>query len=318
MAGGHSDNEDGAQGQQAAGDPQDQIDKASAFSGVLFALAAFGTWGLLTPIYFKVLDDVPVYEILAHRIIWSVVVLGLIAVFTGQVTAVRKAFQSGRTLGFLVISTTFISVNWAVYIYAIQAGQTTEASLGYFITPLVNVLLGVLLFQERLSLQTRIAIGIAATGVTLLFIGEGTFAWLTLILAVCFAAYGATRKMAPVAALPGLLIETLIVSPLAIGYLLYEAQAGRSSFAQGEFTTDALIIASGVVTALPLLWFNEGAKRLTMTTLGLLQYLVPSMLFIVAITVFEEPLSPVRLACFALIWVALIVYTRDSLMKRPR
>ncbi|MCR9257329.1 MAG: EamA family transporter RarD [Alphaproteobacteria bacterium] len=291
---------------------------ASAVTGVLYALAAFGTWGILTPIYFKIVDAVSVEEILAQRIVWSVVVLAIIAGVFGQLSAVRKALSNPRALLYLAGSTSFITLNWGVYIYAIQANQATEASLGYYITPLVNASLGVLVLKEKLSVWKGGALGLAATGVAVLFVGEATIAWVTVILAFSFAIYGLLRKMAPVAALPGLLIETLIVSPFALAYLIYLGGKGTLAFGATGWQMDVLIAASGLVTALPLLWFNECAKRLTMVTVGFFQYLTPTLLFLVAVFVFDEPFNEVRLITFLMIWGALALYSRELLRGRLR
>jgi len=292
--------------------------RAPAVTGVLFALAAFGTWGVLTPVYFKIADGIAVDEILAQRILWSFVILLGIAAWRGQLAAVRRALADPRALFFLAASTGFITLNWGVYIHAIQVGQATEASLGYYITPLVNASLGVLVLKEKLSLWKGAALALATTGVAILFVGEATVAWVTVVLAFSFAIYGLLRKMAPVAALPGLLIETMIVAPFALAYLVHLAAGDDLVFANRGIGVDLMIAASGLVTALPLLWFNEAAKRLTMVTIGFFQYLTPTLLFGLAVLVFGEPFSPLRLLTFLFIWAALALYSRELLSKRPR
>jgi len=294
-----------------------QAPPPTAFSGALLAFSAFLCWGLF-PLYFKQVAEVPAVEMLANRVIWSLLfVAGLLTVIRGWPAALA-VFTNRRLLAILTLSAVVISVNWGVFIWAIANDRVLESSLGYYINPLVSVVLGVAVLRERLRPVQWAAVGLAAAGVAYQVVGLGVFPWVALTLAFSFGFYGLIRKMAAVDAFSGLFIETLILSPLALTYLAWLAATGQAMFGQGDWHLDAWIAASGVITALPLILFVAGAKRIRLSTLGLLQYVVPTGHFVLAVFVFGEPFTSGTLVTFACIWAALAVYSFDTARREMR
>ena len=283
--------------------------RASA-SGVAFAASAYLFWGTF-PLYFRALAGVPAREILAHRIVWSALFLVLLVSATARWREVGAALRAPRALGTLAATALLISTNWVVYIWAVNAGRVLEASLGYFVNPLVTVLLGVAFLGESLSRRQAAAVALAAAGVLALVIRAGHVPWIALALAVTFGLYGLLRKRLPVDALAGLLGEVGILAPFALAYLAW-LRGGH--LADGGART-LLLVASGVVTALPLLWFAAGVRRLQLSTVGLLQYLNPTMQFAIAVFVFGEPFGGPHAVAFGCIWAALAVYSLDALAR---
>lgn len=279
-------------------------------TGLILAVGAYASWGLL-PLYLRLLRGVPALQLLSHRVLWSVVLLVVIVIATKQVRPILAAAR-GRTLLLLMASSLLIAVNWIVYIWSVQNAHVIEASLGYFMNPLVNVAFGVALLGEKLRRWQGVAIGIAALGVVALAVVEGGAIWISLVLAASFSTYGLIRKVVPIDALGGLTVETVLLAPFLLAFLLVESAAGRGSFGQSG-GTDALLILSGVVTAMPLLMFAAAARRLRYTTIGLLQFMSPSLQFAQAVFLFGEPLRPVQAATFALIWAGCGLYAWDSL-----
>lgn len=278
-------------------------------------LGAYLIWGVL-PLYFLLLTGVTAGEIVADRVLWSLVLLiGILAV-VGRFGKLVAVLRAPRTLGLLAISATLISVNWLIYIWAVQNDHVLAASLGYFLNPLVNVLLGVVVLRERLTRMQTAAVALAAIGVALLAAGAGTGLWISLSLALTFAFYGLVRKVAPVESLEGLTIETALLTPFALAYLTWLASGDALMFGDATGQT-ALLVLTGAVTAVPLLLFAAAARRLPYSTLGLLQYLAPTLQFLLAITVFGEAMTTVQVACFALIWSGLALYVVSS-VRRPR
>lgn len=277
--------------------------------GLMLAIGAYAIWGVL-PLYFHILTGVPALQVLAHRVVWSVLLLVGIVVALKRGGAMLAAAR-GRTLLLLVASATLIAINWLVYIWAVQHGHVLEASLGYFINPLVNVALGILVLGERLRKWQGIAIGIAAAGVVLMAASGGGSIWISLTLAASFALYGLLRKVAAIDALGGLTIETLLLAPICIAWLAYSVSQGTTGFGQ-SLRLDALILLAGVVTATPLLMFAAAARRMPLSTLGLIQYLAPTLQFAVALLL-GEPLRPVHFIVFPLIWAGCALYAWDSL-----
>ena len=280
-------------------------------SGLLLGLSAYLLWGFL-PLYFKAIDRVGAIEIVSHRIVWSLFFLGLLAAVWRKWSGIRAALTTPRVLMTLTLTAVLIGVNWLVYIYAVVSGHVLEGSLGYYLNPLVNVLLGVLLLKERLSRFQKIAVALAAVGVAILAAGAGSALWISLTLAGSFALYGYLRKVAPVDSLEGLSIETIVLLPLALGWILWVQQTGESGFLRDR-TTDLLLIFGGAVTAIPLLLFTAAARRLPYSTLGFLQYVAPSIQFLLAVLVFGEPLTTAHMICFALIWTALAIFIVEGL-----
>ena len=286
---------------------------AEARRGVAFGLGAYLSWGFL-PVYFKALGGVLPTEVVAQRILWSVVfVAGLIAV-TRRWPHLRAAVANPKALKILTASALLIAVNWLVYIWAIAAGHVLETSLGYFLNPLVNVLMGVLLLKERLTRAQTIAVVLAALGVSVLAVGAASGLWISLALALSFATYGLLRKIAPVDSLEGLAIETVILAPIAALYLWWLGPA--MAFGSTPHIS-ALLALGGVVTATPLLMFAAAARRLRYSTMGLLQYIAPTIQFLLAVLAYGEHLTTAHLICFALIWAGLAVYAVDGLRRAP-
>lgn len=279
-------------------------------AGLFLGIAAYGLWGVL-PLYLHLLQGVPALQVLSHRILWSLLLLAVIVIALRRAKGIAHAAR-GRTLLFLVGSAVLIAINWLVYIWAVQNNHVLDASLGYFINPLVNVALGVTVLGERLRRWQGIAIGLAATGVLLLTLHGGGALWIPLALALSFGAYGLLRKVAAIDALGGLTVETLLLGPAALAVLLWADHAGTAAFGAST-RIDLLLIAAGVVTATPLLLFAAAAKRLPYATMGLLQYIAPTLQFLEAVWLFGEPVLPVHLATFALIWSGCALYAWDSL-----
>jgi chloramphenicol-sensitive protein RarD len=274
---------------------------------------AFLIWGL-SPIYWKSLASVPAFEILMHRMIWSFIFLAPLVLILGHLKELVKALTAGRTLLILASTTLIVGFNWFLYIWAINSGHILQTSLGYYITPLVNVLLGVVFLKERLRRLQLVAVGLAAVGVSYLTLSYGFFPWVSLALAFSFGFYGLIRKVAPVGALVGLTVETLLLSLPASGYLVYLNHTGRGAFLNAGFTITLLLMGAALMTGLPLLLFTMGTKLLRLSTVGFLQYIAPSCTFLLAVFVYREPLLPAQLFTFVLIWIALTIYSYDSVM----
>ncbi len=277
--------------------------------GVIYGIAAYGAWGLV-PLYFKAVSSVPALEVLAHRIVWSVVLLAIFITGLRRWPAVVRCLREGRTLATLALTTILIAANWFVFIYAVATNRVLDASLGYFINPLVNVLLGFVFLRERLRRRQTLCVLLAIIGVSIR--AQDGLPWIALVLAFSFGFYGLLRKVARADAMVGLTVETTLLMPFAAAFLIYESVAGRAAFAAVSIRLDLLLVAAGIVTAVPLLWFANAAKRLRLTTLGFLQYLAPTGHFLIGAFVFGEPLAGTSLVSFAFIWVALGLYTWDS------
>ena len=276
--------------------------------GLGLAVGAYAIWGVL-PLYFHILTGVPALQVLAHRVVWSVPLLVGVVLLVKRGRATLAAAR-GRTLLLLVATAALIAVNWLVYIWAVQHGHVLEASLGYFINPLLNVALGIAILGERLRKWQGVAIAVAGLGVAAMAISGGGALWISLVLAATFGIYGLLRKIAAIDALGGLAVETLLLAPICLGWLVYSAAHDATGFGQ-SLRLDALILAAGVLTAMPLLMFSAAARRLPLSTMGLLQYLAPSLQFALAL-LFGEPLRPVHFIAFPLIWAGCALYAWDS------
>jgi chloramphenicol-sensitive protein RarD len=287
-----------------------------ALVGLAYALAAYLAWGV-SPIYFKALARVPPLEILAHRVIWSILLLAGLLAASRRLGPLRRVLADRRQIALLAGTATLLSVNWFIYIWAVNAGRLLEASLGYFVNPLVNVLLGVLFLGERLSVPQRWAVALASAGVGVLLLRLGTFPWVSLSLALSFGLYGLLRKRAAIGALEGLLVETAWLAPAALVFLLHLGASGNGAFGSGPSTT-ALLVAAGAVTGIPLLWFNHGVARLRLSTIGLVQYLAPTTQFLLAVLAYREPFGSAHAAAFGFIWASLAVYSADALSRARR
>lgn len=292
-----------------------EADRKETAAGLLYGLAAYGSWGFLA-VYFKWIDVVSPLEILAHRIVWSVAVLVLLITVSRGWPAMRAIVSQRRSLLFLLATTCLIAANWYIFIWAVTRDHMVEASLGYFINPLVNVLLGFFFLRESLRKWEWVSVAIAGAAVAWLALAAGVFPWISLALALSFGSYGLLRKIAGVASIGGLAIETAILFPLAIVYLGVRSREGTLAFGNVSTSLDLLLLAAGPLTALPLLWFASAVRRLRLATVGLLQYISPTIQFTLAVTVYREPFDSRRMVAFALIWVAIAVYSVDNFRKR--
>lgn len=283
--------------------------------GGLLTLGAFASWGLL-PLYFKAVSAAPAVQILAHRALWAAVLLFVAVSVLGRWRAIRDALASRRTRWMLGASTLFIAANWLTFIYATQVGRVIEISLGYYINPLVNVLLGVLVLRERLNVVQGAAVALAAAGVANLAVQTAGLPWPSLVVAISFGLYGLIRKMTSLASLDGLFLETGLMAPIAAAYLGYTEVRGTGALFNGDVVLDILLLMAGVVTAVPLLLFASGARRITYTAVGFFQYLAPTGHFLLAVFAFGEPFQPeVQGVTFACIWTALAVFSAESLRR---
>lgn len=309
--------------QAAAALPADQPPNTVAAAsdgnaGIWYTVFAYLAWGLL-PVYWKALEALPALEILAHRVLWSFLLTAVLLFVGGsRWREVRQVLRSGRTLLTYLLISLLISANWLIYIWAVNAGFIVETSLGYFINPLVSVLLGVLVLREPMRGGQWIAIAVAAAGVSYLTIRYGSLPWIGLSLAGSFAIYGLLKKTTTVSALTGFAFETAWVFPLAAGYLLYLNSTGAGALGHTSLNTTLLLIGTGFATALPLIFFAAGAKRIPLSIVGLLQYIAPTLGFLLGIFVYNEPFNQDRLIGFSLIWLALVIYTVEGIYTRRK
>jgi chloramphenicol-sensitive protein RarD len=280
--------------------------------GTAAGLGAYALWGLF-PLYFPLLEPAGGLEIVAHRVVWSLLFIGVLLTVVRRWSLVRPAVTDRRTLLVLVGAAVLISGNWLVFVYAVNSGHVVETSLGYFINPLVSVLLGVVVFGERLRAPQWVAVAIAGVAVGVLTVDYGRPPWIALSLAVTFGLYGLMKKLVRVEAAPGLFLETAIVALPALLVLGVLQSRGEGTFGTLGAAHGVLLVLSGVATAVPLLLFAAAARRIPLSTVGLLQYLTPCMQLTIGVLVYGEPMPPVRLAGFVLVWIALAVFTADSL-----
>jgi chloramphenicol-sensitive protein RarD len=285
-------------------------------SGLIQGLGAYAMWGLL-PLYFWLIADVRADEVVAMRILWSFGLLALLVLALRRGQAVIDALRNPRAVRLLTVSAALISANWLIYVWAIHNGHVLETSLGYFLNPLLNVVLGVALLRERLGTAQKVAVGFAAAGVAVLAVGAGGGIWISLSLALSFGFYGFVRKVAPVASFEGLAIETMLLAPFAAGYAAWLASHGGLSFGQTSFSTVALAL-SGIATATPLLLFAGAARRLPLSVLGLLQYLAPTLQFLLAVLFFGEHMTLAHMICFGLIWTGLAIFAGAGIVASRR
>ena len=299
--------------------PSPDPDRRRTGGGILYALAAFGTWGLVAPVHFKLIAAVPPFEILAQRIVWSTLLVLIIIGARRRWRELVGALAARRTLAMLSLSAALVAGNWLVYIWAIASGRLVEASLGYFINPLVNVALGIVFLGERLRPLQLAACGLAAAGVLVLTIAAGTVPWIALALGISFGFYGLIRKTVRVDPLVGFTVESLLLVPFAATYVVVLVASGASAFARGDIRLDILLVLTAVTTSAPLIWFAAAAQRLRLSTVGLLQYLAPSCLLGLGVLAYGEPFTTVQAVSFAAIWTALALYSADAFLGRsPR
>lgn len=285
--------------------------------GVLFAIAAYTIWGV-APIYFKLLAAVPAAEILSHRIIWSfILVFGLI-LLTSRLERLKPILRHRPTMLKLALATVLLGGNWFLFIWAVNADRILDASLGYYINPLLNVAIGMAFFGERMRRMQWVAIAMAVTGVMVQIVSFGEVPWIALVLATSFSVYGGIRKRLPVDSITGLWLETLILLPIVLIYMLFFANSMAADMSQNSWSLNLLLIAAGIVTTVPLLCFTAAAQRIRYSTLGFFQYIGPSLMFVVAVWLYNEPLAMDKLVTFGIIWAALALYSIDTIIFQSR
>ncbi|BDW85618.1 permease [Roseicyclus marinus] len=283
-------------------------------SGFLYATSAYLMWGFL-PLYMKALAHIPPVEIIAHRILWSIPIAGLVLLLLGRTGDLIRALKTPRMVAMAAVTAALISINWGVYVWAIANDRALDAALGYYINPLFSVALGAVLLRERLAGVQWLAVGLAAVAVTILTLSAGVVPWVALVLMTTFGLYGFLRKTLPIGPNQGFLLEVLLLSPPALAYLLWLGPEGH--FLATSWRDTALLLGTGAVTAIPLMLYANGAKGLRLSTIGILQYIAPTMIFLIAVFVFAEPFGPARAVAFPLIWAALILYT-GSMIRTAR
>ena len=282
--------------------------------GIVLGFIAYLIWGLF-PAFFKLLPEATPLEIISHRIFWSAIFLFILVFLRRQMGEIFKTLADPKLLLTLSVSTLLIATNWLTFLFAVQGGEVLQSSLGYFITPLLSVLLGFVFLHERLGSLQKISVLLAFSGVLYLIIEYGRIPWIALTLAISFGLYGLLRKVAKIDALIGLTVETLLLAPIAAIYIVYLSYSGQAAFGSGLTSYNILLPLSGVVTAVPLLFFVAAARRLQLATIGFLQYLTPSLHFVLAVIVFAEPFSSTQLVSFLFIWAGLVVYSIDAILK---
>lgn len=286
----------------------------SSQKGIVFALLSYFSWGV-GPIYFKMLSSVPAKEILCHRIVWSFILLASIVLIANRWHVLKAIFKTPKKLAMLVASGLLIATNWFTFIWAVTNNHLLEASLGYYINPLLTIFLGAILFKDNLSPLKSIALALVFIGVAIQVIVAGTIPWISLILAVTFSLYGLIRKVANVDSLVGLMIETFILVPVAAFYLFFtESQTG--SLMENELYFNLLLMCAGVVTTFPLVFFSAAAVRLNLSSLGFLQYIAPTIMWLLAVFAFHEPVDHSIVITFAFIWMGLLCFSFDGVFRR--
>lgn len=294
-------------------DTSEQPDRLNR-AGLFAAIGAYFCWGFL-PVFFKQLEAVPAIEIIAHRVIWAVPLLIAIMAFRRQLAEYWAAISSWGTLRWMLVSAALMSSNWLLYVWAVNSGQILAASLGYFLNPLLNILLGTMFLGEKLNRTQWVAVGIAAAGVAVLAAGAIGTLWISLVLAFSFAIYGLIRKMAPVGSVPGLAIETSLLLPLSIAAMVYFAGQPAHTGWGSDTRTTLFLLAGGIVTAVPLLLFATAARKLPYSVMGFIQYIGPTIQFLLGVFLYGEVLSGPRLICFVLIWAALAIFSWDAIRR---
>ncbi|MFV8572069.1 EamA family transporter RarD [Marinobacter sp. SBS5] len=284
--------------------------------GVAYGLAAYTMWGSF-PLYFALFEGIPAWEVLIHRVVWSCVFLAVVISLLKRWSPVKVALRYPKRLGFVLGCAIFIALNWGIYIYAVETRQVMQASLGYFLTPLVNVAMGMLILGERISRLQLVAVVLAAVAIVYQIVLLGVLPWITLALAFSFGTYGLMRKKVDLDGLSGLFVETLLLLPLGLLALAWLSAQGMSHLTDSA-SSALLLMSSGIVTAIPLLAFAGAARRLRLSTVGFLMYINPTLQFLIAMYVFHEPLGTEKLISFVMIWVALAIYSWSAWNGRAR
>jgi len=285
--------------------------------GILSGIGAYILWGMF-PLYWKFLQQVPALQIIGHRIVWSFIFLIIIIISSKQWKNLRSAVSSKKVLGIYLTASALLTVNWLVYVWGVNAGRIVETSLGYFINPLFSVLLGIVFLKEKLRLMQWIPVILAAAGVIYLTVDYGRVPWIALTLAFTFGLYGLVKKIAPLDSLFGLTFETAIAFPLAMTYLIVVTSRGAGSFPNGNIPIDLLLIATGIITSVPLLLFAYAARNIPLSTVGILQYIAPSLQFLIGVAVYREDFGKTDMVGFGLVWTALLIFSIESAGNRSR
>lgn len=290
------------------------VAESSGAVGIVYAILAYGSWGLF-PIYWKWFGDIPALEVLSHRMIWSMAfVLSLLAI-QSRLGELRKVMRSPRTLQLLVVAASLLACNWGLYIYGVNTERVVETSLGYFINPLLTVVLGMVVLKERLNRVQWMAVGLAAIGVAHFIWDFGQAPWIAFGLALSFGFYGLVRKVVAIAPLVGLAVETVVIAPFMLLLVIYWGSTGVGHFGT-SWLISLLCIGAGVVTSMPLLWFNNATKRLRLSTMGFFQYIAPSLQLMLGVFLYQEPFTRTHAITFGCIWIALAMYSVDSWWNR--
>lgn len=285
-----------------------------AFIGNMYAIAAYTLWGLL-PLYWKVLKSVPAGEILAHRIFWSFIFVGGIVMVQKRWSTMRTILKDGKLVRRIGLCTILISINWFLYIWAVNSDHIVEASMGYYINPLIVIVLGVIVLKEKLTRSQVISVVLAAIGVAIITIEYGKMPWIALGLALSFALYGLFKKLVNVDAIVSLGIETMLISPLALGFIVFQELSGVGALGTGSLTTVLFLMGAGFATATPLLWFGQGAQRIPLSTMGFYQYISPTMSLALGVFLFKEQFTGIHALSFGCIWAGLTIYTLSKFVK---
>lgn len=280
--------------------------------GFGFALTAYLLWGFL-PLYMKALSHVPAAEVIVHRILWSLPIAGAVLIALGRTADLKRALQTPRMVAMAALTAALISINWGIYVWAISVDRALDAALGYYINPLFSILLGAVLLKEPLAGLQKIAIALAAAAVLVLTIDAGRLPLVSLSLMLTFGFYAYFKKSLPIGANQGFFLEILILCPLAAGYAIYLHITGQSHFFQGVASDSWLLLGCGLVTAVPLMMYANGAKLLRLSTIGIMQYIAPTMIFLTAVFIFGEPFGIARMIAFPMIWAALVLYSLSML-----
>jgi chloramphenicol-sensitive protein RarD len=294
-----------------------QTQDGDSLSGFLFALTAYLLWGFL-PLYMKALAHIPPVEVIAHRVVWSVPIALAVIAWLGRTADLRAALKSPRMLGMGAMTAALVSVNWGIYVWAIGSGHALDAALGYYINPLFSIFLAAVLLRERIGPAQGAAIALAAVAVAILTWEAGRLPVVALSLTLTWGFYAFLKKWLPIGPNQGFALEVLILLPLALGYMVWLWGAGAGHFLQGVPLDNALLIGCGIVTAGPLMIYANGAKRLRLSTIAIMQYIAPTMIFLTAVFIFDEPFSTEKLLAFGLIWAALAIYSLPLLTGRAR
>ena len=285
--------------------------------GFILGAAAYAMWGMF-PLYWTLLEPAGAVEILAHRVFWSLAVMAALVVVLRRRRQFRAILADPRTRNILTLAAVVIAINWGGYIWGVNNGHVVETSLGYFINPLVTVLMGVFIIGERLRTMQWVAMAIASLAVLGLTLELGRPPWVALVLAFSFGTYGLAKKKANAGAVESLALETLIIAPIALAYIVFLSSRGESTFGTEGSGHALLLVSTGIITAIPLICFGAAATRVTMTTLGMLQYLAPTLQFALGVSIFDEPMPRTRLLGYVLVWVALAIFTFESVKHRRR